>query len=161
MTATNDELETIGKLISAARIALFTTVSEDGRLLMRPLATVEHEFDGDVWFFVSDDSPKTDQIARNNQVNVAYESGKGYLSIAGTAELVHDQAKIDELWTAAAEAWFENGKDDPNIALIKVHAESDEYWASLEPKPVVLLKYARAIATGDRQDIGDNVSVDL
>ncbi|MFD1713430.1 pyridoxamine 5'-phosphate oxidase family protein [Amnibacterium flavum] len=160
-TATKDELETIGKIVKAARIGLLTTISEDGRLLSRPLATVEAEFDGDVWFFTADPSHKTEQLQLNNQVNVAYESGKGYLSIAGTAEIVHDRSKIDELWTPAAEAWFEQGKDDPNIALIKVHAESAEYWASLDPKPVVLLKYAKAIVTHDRPDIGENASVDL
>lgn len=160
-TATKDELEQIGKLITGARIGLLTTVDDEGRLLSRPLATVEAEFDGDVWFFTQDPSHKVDQVHRNNQVNVAYESGKGYLSIAGTAEIVHDRAKIDEYWNPAAEAWFEQGKDDPTIALLKVHAESAEYWASTDPKPLVLLKYAKAAATGGQPDVGENRSVDL
>jgi general stress protein 26 len=160
-TATQDELEQIGKLVKSGKTALLTTIDSDGRLLSRPLATVERDFDGDLWFFVSDDSHKADQIAANPQVNVAYESGKGFLSLAGTAELVQDKAKIEELWTASAEAWFEDGQEDPHVALLKVSTESAEYWANMDPKPVVLLKYAKAVATGTRPDIGENNSVDI
>ena len=160
-TASTEQRKEIGKLVTAARIGLLTTVDADGRLLSRPLATVDVEFDGDVWFFVSDDSHKAAQIARNNQVNVAFESGKGYLSIAGRAEIVHDRAKIDEYWNPAAEAWFEGGKEDPNVSLLKVTADSAEYWSNTDPKPVVLLKYAAAVVTGKRPDTGDNESVEL
>ncbi len=160
-TATKDELEQIGKIIKDARIALLTTMTEDGRLVSRPLATVEAEFDGDVWFFTYNDADKVHEIQSDNHVNVAYESGKGYLSISGRAELVEDRAKIDEHWNAGAQAWFENGKDDPRIALIKVHADSAEYWTMTDPKPIALLKYAKAAATGGKPDVGENHTVAL
>ncbi|WP_307807510.1 pyridoxamine 5'-phosphate oxidase family protein [Naasia sp. SYSU D00948] len=160
-TATKEELEQIGKIIKDARIGLLTTVSEDGRLVSRPLATVEAEFDGDVWFFTYNDADKVHQIQSDNHVNVAYESGKGWLSISGRAELVQDRAKIDEYWTGGAQAWFENGKDDPRIALIKVHAETAEYWTMTDPKPVALIKGVKAALTGGTPDIGDNNRVAL
>ena len=160
-TASTEELEQIGKIIKDARIALLTTTTGDGRLVSRPLATVEAEFDGDVWFFTYNDADKVHQIQSDNQVNVAYESGKGFLSLSGRAELVEDRAKIDEYWNTGAQAWFENGKDDPHIALIKVHAESAEYWAMTDPKPVALLKYVKAAATGGTPNTGENHSVAL
>jgi general stress protein 26 len=40
----------------------------------------------------------------------------------------HDRAVTDERWNSGAEAWFEGGKDDSNVALLQVHAESAEYW---------------------------------
>ncbi|HEY8590078.1 MAG TPA: pyridoxamine 5'-phosphate oxidase family protein [Naasia sp.] len=159
--ATREELEQIGTLIKGSKIAILTTENEEGRLVSRPLATVGAEFDGTVWFFTPDDSEKVSEIRRNREVNVSYESGKGWLSLSGTAELVHDRAKIDEYWTKEVEAWFDQGKDDPTVALLKVTAHSAEYWASVDPKPVVLLKYAKAIATGGHPDIGENRVVDL
>ncbi|BDI22618.1 pyridoxamine 5'-phosphate oxidase family protein [Herbiconiux sp. L3-i23] len=160
-SATQEEIAEIGKLVKGGRIGLLTTIDEDGRLLSRPLAAVDTEFDGDLWFIVADDSHKVHQIENDPQVNVSFESGKGYVSIAGTASLVKDPAKIDEYWTAAAEAWFEDGRDDPHVALLKVQADSAEYWSSIDPKPVILLKYAKAAITHTSPNVGENNSVDL
>ncbi len=160
-TATQKEIDDIGELVGKSKIAVLTTVGEDGRLLSRPLAVVERDFDLSVWFFVSDESHKVHQIEANPQVNVSFESGAGYLSLAGRASLVTDRNLIDEYWNAGAEAWFVDGKDDPHVALLRVTAESAEYWANTDPKPVALLKYAKAIVTDSRPDTGENHSVDL
>lgn len=161
MTATKEEIETVAKLISASRIAIVTTTNSEGQLVSRPLAVQEAEFDGTLWFFSQDPSDKTEEIAANDQVNVSMESGKGYLSIAGTASLVHDKAKIDEFWSKSVEAWFPEGREDPKIALIKVDAATAEYWATDDPKAVVLFKVAKAAVTGGQPDIGDNRTIDL
>jgi general stress protein 26 len=159
--ADDDDMKTIAALVKSAKIALVTTVTADGHLHSRPLAAQEIEFDGDLWFFTQDPSSKVDEIRANNQVNAAFESGKGYLSVAGSASVVHDRAKVDELWTPAVEAWFPEGKDDPTVALIKISAESAEYWASNEPGVVTAFKIAKAIVTHTQPDIGENKSVDL
>jgi len=159
--ATNDEIERLRALIGKARIGILTTVDDDGRLVSRPMAIKEREFDGDLWFFTEDPSHKTVEVRRDPQVNVALESGKGWVSLSGEAEVVTDPAKIDELWDTGAEAWFEQGRQDPKVALLKVTAHSAEFWATDDPKPVVLLKYAKAAVTGGRPDVGEARTVDL
>ncbi len=159
--ATPDDIATIAKIVKAARIGLLTTVSADGMLHSRPLAAQDVEFDGDLWFFTQDPSPKVADIAANPSVNAAFESGKGYLSIAGHAQVVHDPQKIDEYWTPAVQAWFPEGREDPTIALIRVHADSAEYWASDEPGIVSAFKIAKAAVTRTQPDIGENRTVEL
>ncbi|WP_375405124.1 pyridoxamine 5'-phosphate oxidase family protein [uncultured Amnibacterium sp.] len=159
--ATTDELEQLQVLIGKARIGIITTVNEEGHLVSRPMAVKEREFDGDLWFFTEDPSHKTDEIRSNPQVNVALESGKGWVSLAGEAEIVTDAAKIDELWDTGAQAWFEQGRADPKVALLKVTAHTAEYWASDDPKPLVLLKYVKAAVTGGRPSVGEARIVDL
>lgn len=161
MTDTTTEFEQVGKLISKARFAFVTTSTSDGRLLSRPLAIQERDFDGDLYFFTEDPSPKTEQIATDSHVNVSLQAGDDYLSIAGTASVTRDQALIDELWNPYAEAWFENGREDPAVALLKVHADSAEYWSVDTPKPIALIKYAKAIITHEQPDVATNTSVDL
>ena len=161
MTDTTSELEQVGELISKARFAFVTTSAPDGRLLSRPLAVLERDFDGDLYFFTMDPSSKTDQVAADNNVNVSMQCGDDYLSIAGTATVTRDQALIDELWNPHAEAWFEQGREDPSVALLKVHADSAEYWTMDSPKPVALIKYAKAMITGEQPDVASNRSVDL
>jgi general stress protein 26 len=157
----DDEMERLRTLIGKARIGILTTVDDDGRLVSRPMAIKDREFDGDLWFFTEDPSHKTVEVRRDPQVNVALESGKGWVSISGEAEVVRDAAKIDELWDTGAEAWFEHGREDPKVALLKVTAHSAEYWATDDPKPVVLLKYAKAAVTGGRPDVGEARTVEL
>ncbi|MCU1437143.1 MAG: ral stress protein [Naasia sp.] len=123
-------------------VAGLTTETEDGRLVSRPLAAIESEFDGTVWFFSPGDSEKVHQIRSHREVNVSSES-------------------IDELWTKEVEAWFEGGKDDPTVALLKGTAHSAQFWASTDPKPVVLPKVAEAVATGGTPEVGENHSVSL
>jgi general stress protein 26 len=161
MTDTTSEVQQVGALISKARFAFVTTSAADGRLLSRPLAVLERDFDGDLYFFTMEPSSKTDQVAADSQVNVSMQCGDDYLSIAGTASVTRDQQLIDELWNAHAEAWFEQGREDPAVALLKVHADSAEYWTMDSPKPINVIKYAKAILTGDQPDVATNTSVDL
>lgn len=160
-TPTAEERAQLAALLKKARIALITTVSADNQLVSRPMAVKEREFDGDLWFFTEDPSHKTDEVRANPEVNVALESGSGWVSIAGVARVVKDAAKIDELWDTTAEAWFQNGRDDPKVALLKVTARTAEYWASDEPKPLVLFRYAKAALTGGQPKVGESHTVDL
>jgi len=159
--ATDEELKTIAELVKASKIALLTTTSHHGDLHSRPLATQEVEFTGELWFFTQDPSEKVSDILVNPQVNAAFESSKGYLSIAGNAEIVHDRTRIDEYWSPAVEAWFPDGKDDPTVALIKVRPVSAEFWARDTPGVVAAFRMAKAALTGGQPDVGDNRTVDL
>jgi general stress protein 26 len=58
-------------------------------------------------------------------------------------------------------AWFSEGKDDPTVALLRVDAESAEYWSTDDPKVVTLFKVAKAAVRGGQPDVGENESVDL
>lgn len=159
--ATKDDLAQLGELIEKTSIGIITTLSTEGTLVSRPMAIKDREFDGDLWFFTEDPSHKTDEVRANPQVNVALDSRKGWVSISGEAEVVRDEAKIDELWDTGAEAWFTEGRTDPKVALLKVTAHSAELWAQDAPTPVVLLKYARAAIGGGRPDVGEAKTIDL
>lgn len=159
--ATTDEIERLRVLIDKTRIGIITTTDADGHLVSRPMAVKERDFDGDLWFFTEDPSHKTAEVREHPQVNVSLQSGKGWVSLSGEAQVVHDPAKIDELWDTGAEAWFTDGRNDPKVALLRVVAHTAEYWSTDEPKPLVLFKYAKAAVTGGRPKVGEARTVDL
>jgi general stress protein 26 len=75
---------------------------------------------------------------------------------------VHDDAKARELWSPLYKAWFPDGLETPGLALIKVHAESAEYWeAAHSSRVITLLGYAKAAVTGNAPDPGENETVHL
>lgn len=160
MNSPQDDMKELIKIVRDADIAILTTTNANGQLVSRPLAVQEAQFDGDLWFFTEDPSPKADEIRANPQVNISISSGKGYLSVAGTATLTKDRAKIDELWSASVKPWFD-GKDDPSVTLIKVDADTAEYWSLDTPRVVAAFKIAKGMVTGERPDPGKNEVVDL
>ena len=156
-----DERELITKLVTGAGTALLTTRGADGTLHARPLAVLQKDFEGVVRFLVQHPSEKTLEIEADPIVNVSFASRQGYLSIAGRASIVRDDALIDELWSPAADAWFPQGRDDPRIAVLEVAGDGAEYWAKTEPGVFPLVKAAAAIVTRRPPDIGENRTVDL
>lgn len=123
-------LEKLRELIKGMHVAMLTTQGEDGRLFSRPLGTQGVERDGDLWFVTGFDSEKVREIEASPQVNVAYASkdANTYVSISGTASVIRDRATIDEHWSHAMSIFFPQGKDDPNLCMLRIEAQSAEYW---------------------------------
>lgn len=164
MTDNQDDRAKVAELVERAQTAMLTTMTVDGDHLSRPMAVQEVEFDGDLWFFTYDDSDKCTQIASNPQVNVSFSNDKKseWTSIAGTAEVVHDRAKAEELWSKPLETWFPDGLETSGLALIKVHASSAEYWDAATSKVKQLLGMGRAITNDDPDEFpSENRTVEL
>ncbi len=148
--ATNDDVRKLGDLIKDIRIAMLTTVDTQGRLHSRPMATQSGDFDGTLWFMTELSSGKVHELERDQHVNLSYASDKEnrYVSVSGMASVSRDRAKINDLWTPLHKAWFPNGPDDPNIALLRVEVDHAEYWDSPSSAVVRLIGFAKAIVTG-------------
>lgn len=157
----HEEIEKLGELIKDIDFAMLTTVSEDGRLLSRPMSTQQVGFDGDLWFITSEDTGKVSDIRREARVNLSYAKPEKqrFVSVSGTAVLVNDRAKLDELWSPFYKAYFPKGKDDPALSLLKVRVEQAEYWDSLGLIPTVI-RFAQAMA-GKEVEIGENEKLTL
>jgi general stress protein 26 len=59
------------------------------------------------------------------------------------------------------EAWFPEGKDSPNVALLLVEADSAEYWDSPGGRIASALAFAKSKVTGEKPDVGESGSVEL
>ena len=154
-------VDRVVSILEHAKIGNLTTVDLSGNLVSRPLELQEVDSDGNLWFFTQDPSPKADEIRANPHVNVSVADKKGYLSISGRAEITKDPERIQELWSSTAAAWFEQGREDPAIALIKVDTHTAEYWVLDEPKVASIFKIGKSAVTGQTPDIGKNDVVDL
>lgn len=159
----DENIQKLRGLVKGLHVAMLTTHALDGRLLSRPLGTQEIEFDGDLWFATRLDSEKVREIEADPRVNVAYASKDNgtYVSIAGHASVTRDRATIDSHWSPGMGIFFEGGKDDPNLCLIRVQAQSAEYWdgpGSIAGKALYLLLTA---VTRDPGNLTDNQRMDL
>ena len=130
---------------------MLTTVAPDGTLRSRPMATLKAPFEGDVWFFTRATTPKADEIRENDHVNVSFSDGDDnrYLSISGTASLVRDQERLEQLWSGRLKNWFPDGKKDPDLALLRVRVDRADYW---DKKKAVMVHLSGLVKSSPGRD---------
>lgn len=157
-----EAIEKLKGLLESIDFCMLTTV-DGGHLRSRPMSTQQLEFDGDLWFFTSDQTHKVEEIEKDSRVNAAYSKPDDnvYVSVSGTAEISHDRAKIEELWNPVHKAWFPEGLDDPTLCLLKVKVEEAEYWDSSSSTVVQIAGFLKALATGQEMDAGDHGKISL
>ncbi|BFM01667.1 hypothetical protein Psyaliredsea_03140 [Psychrobacter alimentarius] len=84
------------------------------------------------------------------------------MSVSANAELSSDQAKLYELWSPVYNAFFEHGKEDPNVQLIKVVPHGVECWLSGSSTVNMFKMAAAALQDGKTaEDMGEQFSVAL
>lgn len=108
--------------------AAMLVTERDSELRSRPMAIADRTEDGRLWFVTSIDSGKLDEITENPHVNVALQADRKFLSISGTTRATREREKIDEIWNDSMGAWFERGRDDPELILIEVVPTYAEFW---------------------------------
>jgi general stress protein 26 len=138
-------------------------MEKDGTLRSRPMATMELDGDGNLWFFTSRSSHKVEETDQHRQVNLCYVRAEkqDYLSVSGVAQLVDDKEKMKALWTPWIKPWFPQGLDDPDLALLKVRIGEAEYWDAPDSAVTRTYGLVKALATGNTDALGENRKIDV
>ena len=123
------ELDHFWALIETIDVCMMTT-RDSGALRARPMIAVIDKGTHEFRFLTRLSTHKTGELAANPDVNLAFsDPGAGkFVSVSGQAYLTQDRKLIDSLWTTEAEAYFDCGQADPDIAVIRVVPSRAEYW---------------------------------
>jgi general stress protein 26 len=161
MTENNDRnVERAWELMKKIGFAMLVTRDGD-RLRARPMSAHLERGENAIYFLTDARRHKDEEIARNPSVNLSFADAgsQKYVSLTGMAAISNDRARIKDLFSTPAKAWW-NSADDPNIRVLKVTPDDAEYWDS--PGSVIsYVKMAVAAATGTRPEIGDNRKVSM
>jgi|SRR5581483_412384 len=157
-TQSDPGMRKLADLIDATKIAMLTTEEPDGSLRSRPLATLQMDSEGHLWFFTALSSGKVEEIDQHRKVNLSYANvaKQDYVSISGHARLLRDRPKMEALWTRWVEPWFPNGLDDPDLALLEVSIDEAEFWDAPASRMQRLFGLGRALAGGDTSQLGEH-----
>lgn len=152
-----DDTQKLWKLIEGIEIAMLTT-EDEGHLRSRPMAVVQDEFDGFLWFFTRTSAHKVTEVQEDQRVNLAYSHpGKQhYVSVSGSAQLVRDPQAIKAHWREAMRTWFPKGAEDPDLALLRVRVQQAEYWDAPSSAMIYAYGYVKAALTGEPPHPGEN-----
>jgi len=160
----NDRRAKLWNMIKDIRFAMFTTHHANGHLHARPMTTQNQALDEDdaLYFFMSRRQGPAEDLDFDAQVNIVYaDPGQDtYVSVSGTAQMVDDAQLKRRLWSKLNEAWFPQGPDDTDVALVRVRISHADYWDVKANKLVQLYEMAKAAVTGNRPpDMGDRGTV--
>jgi general stress protein 26 len=158
-----EAIKKISEMIKDIRIAMMCTVSPDGTIRSRPMATQDSEFRGELLFLSRQESNKTDEIAHQSAVTLNYVDSKNhrFVTLSGYAGLSQDRDTIHELWNPLYKAWFPRGEDDPEITVIRVYVDHAEYWEAPANSVIRGYQLLKAAVTKGGSRVGEHQEVAL
>ncbi len=156
-------LAELARLIEGIGVVMVTTHADDGVLRSRPMLLERLEPDGSLTFLTHLSSQKVAEVVGDPRVNVAFVGDRGdrYISVSGTGLAAHDPARMKALWNPTYRAWFPNGPDDPDSAILTVHIDRVEYWDVPSSRLVRLWGVVRALASGQPAEAGEHQTLTL
>ena len=150
-TQTDDQAKLL-ELMRDTYIAMLTTTRDDGTFQAVPMARQEVDPSAELWFITARDTEHVRNLQARPQVGLTFSSRDAWVSVQGTATVVDDKAKLEELWNTFAEAWLPGGPDDDNATLIRVDLDGGEYWDSPGGRVASLISFVKTKVTGDTYD---------
>lgn len=144
----------IWKTADDIKICMLTTWSgseQHSRPLSAHVARNEHA----LYFLVDESGHKNEEIAKFPEVSCAFvdKGSNDYVVIAGEAKITNDRAKIAELWSNFAKAWWDD-ENVPAIRLITVSPSRGELWDG-PGSAIAKAKLLFSAATGGDIDMGE------
>ncbi|CAA7196098.1 pyridoxamine 5'-phosphate oxidase family protein [Chryseobacterium potabilaquae] len=153
-----EAIQKIKELSENAKICMFCTELETIPIHSRPMTLQETDKEGNLWFISSEASNKNFEIKEDRRVQLFFmNNGEAqYLSIYGKASVYKDKKTIQEKWSSMANAWFD-GKEDPNVSIIRVEPRETYYWDTKVGKLVSLFSFVASAITGIKTNNADGV----
>lgn len=148
----------IWNYIKRTRVCMMTTLNQKHVMQSRPMHLVQNEFDGKLYFYTKVRSPKVKELHQEDRVSLTFTDSENsnYVSLYGTGKLVRDQKLIDKFWNPVIEAWFPEGKESDNCALIEVTIEKGEYWDGTDNSLEFFYEIIKSNIKDEKPDIGEN-----
>ncbi len=128
---------------------------DDGQT--RPMTAQFEDDRSPIWFFASTENELVNALKDDNRA-IATFSDKGndlFAAVHGTLTRDTDRATIDRLWNAYVAAWYEGGKDDPKLVLLRLDAERAQIWQSGSS---MIAGIKMLLGRDPKQDYHDNVA---
>lgn len=160
MAGDSEHLDRVWKLMEKIGFCMLAT-RDDEDIRSRPMAAHIDREDNMVYFLTDAESHKDTEIDNAPNVCLAFAdaSAQKYVSVSGTASVTNDRAKIKELWSTPAKAWWDS-PEDPSIRVLKVSPTEAQYWDA----PGTVISYVKmfAAAVSDtRPELGDSGKVQM
>ena len=130
---------------------------------MQPMTAFSEPDLGSIWFFVRRDNDLVRSLVQGGKAmfNLVSRDRDFWAHLSGTVTEQHDGARIDKYWSPVVAAWFPEGKDDPELTLLRFDADDAEVWRSNKGPIRFALEVARGNLTESEPNLGEHARLNL
>ena len=124
------------KELKSERTIMLGIDGEPGGGMQPMTALVEEDDGGPLWIFTSKESDLAKALVGGGQAAHAIFTGKKhdlFANVSGRLVIDNSRAMIERLWNPWVAAWFEDGKDDPKVCLLRFDADHAKIWLNATP----------------------------
>ncbi|KAI9855441.1 MAG: BLI-3 blue-light-inducible Bli-3 protein [Vezdaea acicularis] len=149
--------------IESSKFGMMTTRQDStGLLVSRCMALAAKENGVDLLFHTNTESGKTDELASDPNINIAFLNSSGeWASVSGKAEVITDRGLVKKYYSPALKAWVgdlgdgkhDGGPDDPRIGIIRVATETATYALARHSAVTRGVELAKGVLTGDAPSV--------
>jgi len=147
MPDVDSEREKIRRLIQDAGVAILMTVDDRGDQAGRPMLPMMRDNDPHIYFLSHSSSRKLTQVAAHPQVGLTITTPHCYIVVTGRADVLRDREIVSQLWNPTYRAWFPEGEDDREAAVLRVIVGQVNYWEPPRSSVVRLAQGVKAVLT--------------
>ena len=120
------------------------THGDDG-VRARPMRGISRPEQNAIWFFADRESHTHEDASRNPGVCLTFTDVKDnvYVTLSGQISPVTEKDTITDLWDDEAEAYFQDGPDDPRVSLLRFEPDTGEFWTAPSHPIVLAIKFLK------------------
>jgi len=159
-----DKVDGLINFIDSTKFGMLTTrIAATGDLASRAMALAAKETGGiDLLFHTNTESGKTDDIASDPHVNVAFIDSSGqWASVSGESQIITDRAVVEKYYSSSLKAWLgdlgdgkhDGSAQDPRIGVIKVKAKTVTYAVNHKSTLARGAEVAKGMVTGQSAQV--------
>jgi general stress protein 26 len=96
----------------------------------RPMTAMVEGEGGPIWFFTARDTSIVEALREGTRAVAAFSAKNHSLfaAVHGDLRIDNDRAVIDRLWNPFIAVWYEGGKDDPKLTLLRFDPDDAQIW---------------------------------
>ena len=128
---------------------------------MQPMTAFAEPDTNSIWFFTR----RTTDLARDvgggksAMFCLISKDREVYACVEGRLQASHDPERIEKHWNPVVASWFKDGKDDPELTLLRLDADNAQIWVNQAGPIRFAWEVARGNLTDHRPDMGDRANI--
>jgi general stress protein 26 len=131
---------------------------------MQPMTHFTDREAGCLWFITSRQTDLAHHLAigpREAHFTARTGNGKIYACMSGHLTRAEDPEKLEELWSPMASMWFDGGKDDPDVLLLRMDLQEAAVWVNDAGALRFGIEMVRGATSEHDPEVGEHGVVDL
>lgn len=122
----------------------------------RPMAHTAKAEDKALWFITAEGTDIDEAAMKGAEAHYVMACGHSqiYAAVKGSLSIETDKDKLDEIWSPMAAVWFEDGRQDDDVRLVRFALESADIWLT-DGGAKALFEVAKSQVTGETPDMGE------